>query len=139
MNCHRFVTAGWDQMKIEEKKAAEEKRDLQLVVSSELQKLYQATGYSTETMAYQDKLGAPLEWVRVHDLPDFVFFNHSRHVMADVPCQTCHGLVETMETVHQAADLSMGWCVNCHRDINSGKNANFKGKHASISCAVCHY
>ena len=139
MNCHRFVTAGWDQMKIEEKKAEEEKRDLQLVVSPELQKLYRAIGYSTEAMAYQGQPGKPFEWVRVHDLPDFVFFDHSRHVTADVACQTCHGPVETMETLYQDADLSMGWCVNCHRDVNSGKNPDLQGKYASISCAVCHY
>lgn len=139
MNCHRFVTAAWDQVKIEEKNAEQEKRDLQLVVSPEIQKLYRAIGYSTETMAYQDQSGAPLEWVRVHDLPDFVFFDHSRHVTANVACQTCHGPVETMETVHQESDLSMGWCVNCHRDINRGDNVSFKGKYASTSCVVCHY
>ena len=139
MNCHRFVMAGWDQTKLEELQAEEEKRDLQLVVSPELRKLYDAVGYSTDALAYQDTTGQPLEWLRVHDLPDFVFFDHSRHVTADVACQTCHGPVETMETVSQDADLSMGWCINCHRDVNSGENSDFQGKYASLSCAVCHY
>lgn len=140
MNCHKFVTAGWDQIKIEEQKAEEEKRDIRLFVSSELKTLYNAVGYDTETMAYrEDGAGAALEWVRVHDLPDFVFFDHSRHVNGGVACQTCHGPVETMETVSQVQDLSMGWCVNCHRDVNHGRIADLKGKYASISCAVCHY
>ena len=139
MNCHRFVTAAWDKTKIEEMQAEQEKRDLKLVVSSELEKLYGAVGFSTETLSYADTTGKNLEWLRVHDLPDFVFFDHSRHVTADVACQTCHGPVETMETVSQVSDLSMGWCVECHRDVNSGDNPEFKGKYASLSCAVCHY
>jgi len=139
MNCHRFVTAAWDAVKIEEKRAEEEKRDIRPVVSPEIQKLYDAIGYDTESMTYRNQSGPPIEWVRVYDLPDFVFFEHSRHVAAGVTCQTCHGPVETMETVRQDADLSMGWCVNCHRAVNHGENAGFKGKYASISCAVCHY
>jgi len=58
-----------------------------------------------------------LEWVRIHNLPDHVYFNHSQHVVAGkVECQTCHGAVETMEVVEQYAPLSMGWCINCHRE-----------------------
>ena len=62
----------------------------------------------------------PLTWTRVHDLPDFVYFNHSIHVKQGVGCATCHGPVDTMPLVRQEAPLTMAWCVNCHR--NPGPN-----------------
>src|SRR5437899_1955917 len=57
----------------------------------------------------------PVRWVKVHNLPDFVYFNHSQHVVSGVACQRCHGPVETMDRVEQAAPLTMGWCLGCHR------------------------
>jgi menaquinone reductase, multiheme cytochrome c subunit len=60
--------------------------------------------------------GAPLKWTRVHDLPDYVFFNHSAHVTRGVGCESCHGRVDLMEEVYQFAPLTMGWCLDCHRD-----------------------
>ncbi|HOX24702.1 MAG TPA: cytochrome c3 family protein [Candidatus Krumholzibacteria bacterium] len=60
--------------------------------------------------------GKPLAWVRVHDLPDFAYFDHSAHVNAGVGCVTCHGRVDRMEVVSQQAKLTMGWCLECHRD-----------------------
>ena len=60
--------------------------------------------------------GKPVSWVRVHDLPDFVFFNHAAHVTRGVSCVECHGRVDMMETVYQHETLSMGWCLDCHRD-----------------------
>jgi hypothetical protein len=60
--------------------------------------------------------GKPIEWVRVHKLPDFVFFNHSIHLRAGVGCQSCHGTVPEMEEIMQVEPLSMGWCLNCHRN-----------------------
>jgi hypothetical protein len=60
--------------------------------------------------------GRPLEWNRVHRLPDFVYFNHAIHVAKGVGCETCHGRVDRMAAVYQAAPLTMGWCVSCHRD-----------------------
>jgi len=60
--------------------------------------------------------GESLEWVRVHMLPDYAFFDHSVHVAAGVGCASCHGRIDQMETVHQFAPLSMGWCLSCHRD-----------------------
>ncbi len=60
--------------------------------------------------------GMPVPWVRVHDLPDYVYFNHSAHVNRGVGCVECHGRVDTMEVVRQVAPLSMGWCLDCHRD-----------------------
>ena len=56
-----------------------------------------------------------IEWTRVHDLPDFVYFNHSIHVNKGVGCETCHGRVDRMPLVFQAARLQMGWCLECHR------------------------
>jgi len=58
----------------------------------------------------------PLHWTRVHDLPDFVYFNHSIHVRKGVGCATCHGRVDKMPLMYQEANLQMNWCVNCHRD-----------------------
>lgn len=60
--------------------------------------------------------GAAIEWKRVHDMPDFVYFDHSAHVRRGVGCVSCHGRIDTMETVYQHESLSMGWCITCHRD-----------------------
>jgi len=65
-----------------------------------------------ETVAHD----APIAWVRVHDLPDFVYFNHSAHVTRGVSCVSCHGRVDQMEQVHVAKPLSMAWCLDCHRN-----------------------
>ena len=59
--------------------------------------------------------GMPVEWVRVHDLPDYAYFNHSAHVNRGIGCVSCHGRVDRMEVVHQVAPLSMSWCLDCHR------------------------
>ncbi len=60
--------------------------------------------------------GKPVQWVRVHKLPDFVYFNHSAHLNRGVSCQVCHGQVDQMEVIYQKNSLSMGWCLECHRD-----------------------
>ena len=60
--------------------------------------------------------GVPIHWVRVHDLPDFVYFNHAGHVQSGVGCVSCHGRVDRMEVVEQVAPLTMGWCLDCHRN-----------------------
>lgn len=60
--------------------------------------------------------GMPIEWVRVHDLPDYVYFNHSAHVQRGVSCVSCHGRVDKMDVVFQQEPLSMGWCLDCHRN-----------------------
>jgi hypothetical protein len=59
--------------------------------------------------------GMPVEWVRVHDLPDYVYFNHSAHVRRGVGCVSCHGRIDTVDVVSQVEPLSMGWCLECHR------------------------
>jgi hypothetical protein len=60
--------------------------------------------------------GDPVEWIRVHDLPEFAYFNHSAHLSAGVSCVECHGRVDQMEVVRQEEPLSMGWCLECHRE-----------------------
>lgn len=83
--------------------------------TAEIQKLYQYAGWDPEKRAYT-RPGKPIEWIKVHNLPDFVYFNHSQHVkVGKVQCQTCHGEIQKMDEVHQYATLGMGWCVNCHR------------------------
>lgn len=62
--------------------------------------------------------GEPVRWVRVHDLPDYVYFDHSAHVTRGVGCVSCHGRIDKMDVVYQAKRLSMGWCLECHRNPN---------------------
>lgn len=100
----------------------------------------------------------PIEWVRVHNLQDFVYFNHSQHVVVGkVACQTCHGPVEEMEVVRQYSNLTMGWCINCHRDteLNTRGNGYYDKlvqlheeesdepftveNNGGLECAKCHY
>jgi len=81
----------------------------------------------------------PIEWTRVHDLPDFVYFDHSAHVNKGVECQTCHGPVEEMARVEQAQHLSMGWCVACHREYTASPPEGIENVAASTECSVCHF
>ncbi|WP_396597400.1 c-type cytochrome [Dokdonia sp. R86516] len=84
----------------------------------EIQKLYKAVGWDEATQSYTGETQA-VEWVRIHNLPDFAYFNHSQHVsVAGIECQKCHGPVEEMEVMYQHAPLTMGWCINCHRETN---------------------
>jgi hypothetical protein len=78
-----------------------------------------------ELKAVLDQVQKPIEWVRIHNLPDHVYFNHAQHVTAGgIECQTCHGPVETMVELYQHSPLSMGWCINCHRDTEVKFNEN---------------
>ncbi|NNF35411.1 MAG: c-type cytochrome [Saprospiraceae bacterium] len=73
----------------------------------------------------KEKIQGPIEWVRIHNLPDHVYFNHAQHVtVGQVECQTCHGKVEEMEVAQQMSPLSMGWCINCHRQTEVKFNSN---------------
>jgi hypothetical protein len=65
------------------------------------------------------KTGKPMEWVRIHKLPDYVYFDHSVHVTAGVGCASCHGRIDQMEKVRMEKPLSMGWCLECHRDVKA--------------------
>jgi len=124
----------------------------------EIQKLYTAAGWSDAEQAYTGN-PQPVKWVRIHNLPDFAYFNHSQHVtVAGVECQTCHGPVETMEELYQFSPLTMGWCIDCHRttDVKVQDNAYYTKIHEELSkkygvdkltaaqmggleCGKCHY
>lgn len=100
----------------------------------------------------------PVAWTRVHDLPDYVYFNHEAHVNATVGCEACHGRIDQMVKVYQAKPLTMEWCVNCHRDpgnnLRSFENLTKMGYEAteserakalqdnqvrpSTNCSTCH-
>lgn len=91
--------------------------------------------------------GKSIEWVRIHELPDFVYFPHKRHVAKGVSCQTCHGPIETMDKVYQYGALTMGWCMECHKGRSTPKNVlatveksetNPHGYTAQINCTACH-
>ncbi len=86
------------------------------------------------------KKGEPVPWIKVHNLPDYVSFDHSRHVNKGVQCQTCHGQIQEMAEVKQQNTLAMGWCVNCHRDYTKNPPPDLKGRHiyATTDCTGCH-
>ncbi len=157
MNCHRFVSATLGAIRAEDELARKEKREPARVASPEIQKLYDALALNDKMQRDPAKGTKPINWIKVHNLPDFVYFDHRPHVNAGVACQKCHGPVETMERVRQVEDLSMGWCVNCHRSVDRtglGGNGNFTSApapaasgtvpvthrvYASIDCSICHY
>jgi hypothetical protein len=107
-------------------------------VSPELRKLYDALGLDEKLQPDPKKSPRPIAWIRVYNLPDFACFDHRAHVGAGVACQRCHGPVESMERVRQVGSLSMGWCVNCHREATQTGVAGKKVS-PSIDCATCHY
>ena len=156
MNCH---------LAINEYKGAPLVRENGDVVdgTAEIKKLYKYAGF-TEGQPWDPANAEPIEWVRIHNLPDHVYFNHAQHVNAgQVACQQCHGEIQKMGEVKQFSDLSMGWCVNCHRntevqfkdngfysiyekfhaDLKSGKIDSAKGitveKIGGTECQKCHY
>jgi len=125
--------------------------------SEEIQKIYAAIDYDPDTKTYGTDT-KPIEWIRVHNLPDLAYFNHSQHVnVAELECQTCHGPIEEMEVVYQFSNLTMGWCINCHREteVNTGGNEYYDklvklhSKQSKdpmkvediggLECAKCHY
>jgi hypothetical protein len=138
MNCHKYVTAPLGAIRAEDELAKKEDRQPQRIVSTELQKLYDALALDEKMQPDAAKQLTPIAWVKVHNLPDFAYFDHRAHVNVGVTCQQCHGPAEIMEQMRQVEDLSMGWCVNCHRDVNRLGVAG-KAVHASIDCATCHY
>jgi Cytochrome c3/Class III cytochrome C family len=91
----------------------------------------------------------PIKWIKVHNLPDFVYFNHSQHVLSGVACQKCHGPVERMDRVRQVAPLTMGWCLECHREHAHVATDGFRRVMQNLSqkshpdalldCTSCHY
>lgn len=132
--------------------------------TEEIKKLYKYADYDPSMTSWDASKAKPIEWARIHNLPDHVYFNHSQHVTAGkVACQTCHGEIQKMDEVKQFTDLSMGWCINCHRetqvqfkdngfysiyekyhqDLKSGKIDSTKGitvaKLGGTECQRCHY
>jgi hypothetical protein len=138
MNCHAGVTATLAAVKAEEAAAAQQGRPAQPVRSPELQKLYDAMALDKNLLPIADKMPTPIAWKRIHKLPDFVYFDHRAHISATISCQTCHGPIQEMDRVRQYETLTMGWCVNCHREVNE-TGVNGKQVHASTDCVTCHY
>lgn len=152
MNCHKSIG------EVAEVTQQEGIKEFGVDYNAEIKKLYQAVGWNEETQAYTGET-KPVEWIRIHNLPDFAYFNHSQHVtVAGVECQTCHGPVEEMEILYQYSPLTMGWCINCHRETNIKveDNAYYEKIHEELSkkygvekltaaqmggleCGKCHY
>jgi hypothetical protein len=138
MNCHKFVTAKVADVRAEEETATKEGRPARQIISPEIQKLYDAVGFSPARPAETAKAQTPIVWTRVHNLPSFVQFDHRPHINSGVACQSCHGPVETMERVKQVSDLGMGWCVNCHRE-STRNGVDGRPVKATLDCVACHY
>ncbi len=107
-------------------------------IAPELRKLYDFAGLDEKQKPDPAKTPRPIPWIQVHKLPDHACFDHRMHVQAGVSCQECHGPVETMERLRQVRNLSMGWCINCHREVNE-KGVAGKKVRASTDCSACHY
>ena len=141
MNCHRNISE-YTGKYVEPGKSKE-------FYTAEIKKIYEHVGWNEEQQAYTG-VQKPVKWERIHNMPDFVYFNHSQHVVAgekaiiaeynkknpnhqiDVVCKACHGAIDTMNVVKMANDFTMGWCVDCHRttevDMNNGYNAAYFNK-----------
>lgn len=150
MNCHKNIAEVSDTTATADHSKA--------FYDGEIQKLYTAVGWDQSTQKYTGKT-QPVKWVRIHNLPDFVYFNHSQHVsVAGVECQTCHGPVQTYEIMKQFSPLTMGWCIDCHRktDVKMEGNEYYTKIHEELSkkygvdkltaaqmggleCGKCHY
>jgi mono/diheme cytochrome c family protein len=150
MNCHKNISEVAESTGTPEHSKA--------FYDAQIQKLYDAVGWDKATQKYTGKT-SPVKWVRIHNLPDFVYFNHSQHVIvAGVECQTCHGPVQEFEIMKQFSPLTMGWCINCHRktDVKMEGNAYYTKIHEELSkkygvdkltiaqmggleCGKCHY
>lgn len=140
MNCHKYVQEGPKYGK------------------DEIAKIYEAIDWDPDKGVYGNNQ-KPIEWVRIHNLPDFAYFNHSQHVnVAGLDCQNCHGPVGEMEVMYQFSPLTMGWCVDCHRTTEvKADNGYYKQLHddmkkihgpevkltvdklGGLECARCHY
>ena len=112
MNCHKSIG------EVAEATQQEGINEYGVDYNAEIQKLYAAVGWDEAEQKYTGET-SPVKWIRIHNLPDFAYFNHSQHVsVAGIECQECHGPVEEMEIMYQHAPLTMGWCINCHRETN---------------------
>ncbi len=152
MNCHKNIG------EVAAEVQAEGMAEYGVDYNKEILKLYDAVGWNADEQKYTGET-KPVKWVRIHNLPDFAYFNHSQHVtVAGVECQTCHGPVEEMEIMSQYSPLTMGWCINCHRETNVNLEGNeyYEKIHEALSkkygvdkltaaqmggleCGKCHY
>lgn len=134
--------------------------------NKQIQTLYEYAGWNPEKKDYNrdangNILAKPIQWVKIHNLPDHVYFNHSQHVkVGQIQCQKCHGPIQDMDEVYQFSALSMGWCINCHRqtevqfannnyysvyqkyhdELKSGKRAGVtEADMGGTECQKCHY
>ena len=156
MNCHKSIAEVAETTKVEQDGITLGKAELDL----EIQKLYDAIGWDQDEYAYKENYEQkPVKWIRIHNLPDFAYFNHSQHVTAGgLKCQQCHGPVEEMDELYQYSPLTMGWCINCHREteIDLKGNEYYAKIHEELSkkygvekvtvaqmggleCGKCHY
>jgi cytochrome c2 len=112
MNCHKAISTYEKGPKLYDEAGNE------INGTYEIEKLYKDAGFDPKNPTKWDPSKAkPIEWVKIHNLPDHVYFNHSQHIrIGKVQCQSCHGEITAMDEVKQAAELSMGWCINCHRE-----------------------
>jgi len=150
MNCHQYIAEYNGEEDLENGYTKD-------FYTNEIKKLYSAVGWDEENQVYTGNT-QPVKWVRIHNLPDFVYFNHAQHAqVAKIECQTCHGPVEEMEILYQYSPLTMGWCIDCHRESNVDKDNEYYQKvHEELSkkygvdkltvaqlggieCAKCHY
>lgn len=138
MNCHKAVRATRGELKVEEETATKENRKPAPIVSPELARLYAMLGLGADLEPAPNTQAEGIRWTRVHNLPDYVAFDHRAHITAGVDCKECHGDVRQMRRIRQVEDLSMGWCVHCHRDATEN-GVNGKEVYASTDCAVCHH
>ncbi|GMN12019.1 c-type cytochrome [Croceitalea sp. MTPC9] len=157
MNCHKSI---YEYKGTAEGPSAEDLANgyTNEFYTKEIKRLYKAVGWDEENQQYTGE-SQPVEWVRIHNLPDFAYFNHSQHVMVGkIECQTCHGPVEEMEIMYQYSPLTMGWCINCHREteVQIADNEYYSKIHEELSkkygvekltaaqmggleCGKCHY
>ena len=151
MNCHRNIAEYNGEEDLENGYTKD-------FYTKEIKKLYAAVGWDEENQRYTGET-QPVKWVRIHNLPDFVYFNHAQHVqVGEIECQKCHGPVEEMEIMYQYSPLTMGWCINCHRETNVKVESNeyYAKIHEALSkkygvekltvaqmggleCGKCHY
>jgi cytochrome c553 len=120
MNCHKVVNSYEKGPKLVDENGNE------IDGTKEIEKLYKYANYKPGPgVVWDPSKATPIEWVKIHNLPDHVYFSHSQHVKAgNVQCQTCHGNIQEMDKVEQKAELSMSWCVNCHRETKVAFNYN---------------
>ncbi len=151
MNCHKSIAEYNGPVTSERDKA---------FYDAEIQKIYDAIGWDPENLTYIEGYEQkPIQWVRIHNLPDFAYFNHAQHVTAGgIACQKCHGPVEEMEDMYQYSPLTMGWCIECHRETSVDLKGNdyYAKIHAQLAekygvekvtiaqiggleCGKCHY